>query len=444
MTNPSPHRILIVGGGAGGLELATRLGDTLGKKQRADITLVDKSSTHLWKPLLHEVAAGSMDIHAHQLDYLAQAHWHHFNFRLGALQSLDRAKKTITISGSHDEDGEEILPARTLAYDTLIIGIGSVSNSFNIQGVTEHAISLDTPEEAERFHRKLVAACVRANANASAGQSPEVNVVVIGAGATGVELAAELRNTTGLLAGYGLSHLNPARDVKLTIVEAANRILPPLSEKVSIATHGLLNELSINVLVNEKVTEVTKDCVRTASGKNIPAQLIVWAAGIKAPDILAQLGGLEVNRANQLVVKPTLQTTQDENIFAFGDCAACEWPEKSTPERTALIPPRAQAAHQQASHIVKQILAQMNGQTLKPFRYNDYGSLVSLSDYSAVGSLMARFVSGSLFLEGFVARMMYASLYKMHLIALHGYVKTAFDTLAHFIKRRTEPRVKLH
>ncbi|HLQ02825.1 MAG TPA: FAD-dependent oxidoreductase, partial [Burkholderiales bacterium] len=124
------HQVIIVGGGAGGLELATRLGDRFGRGGRADVTLVDKNETHLWKPLLHEVAAGSMDIHAHQLDYIAQARWHHFSFRCGALEGLDRARHEITVAPTVDEGGEEVIPRRTLRYDTLVIAIGSVANTF--------------------------------------------------------------------------------------------------------------------------------------------------------------------------------------------------------------------------------------------------------------------------------------------------------------------------
>ncbi|MDP3603901.1 MAG: FAD-dependent oxidoreductase, partial [Bosea sp. (in: a-proteobacteria)] len=101
----TPHRIVIVGGGAGGLELATRLGDSLGRRGQAQITLIDRSRTHLWKPLLHEVAAGSMDVDQHMLDYLAQARWHHFRFQLGAMRGLDRERRMVRIAPTHDEDG---------------------------------------------------------------------------------------------------------------------------------------------------------------------------------------------------------------------------------------------------------------------------------------------------------------------------------------------------
>jgi len=112
------HQILIVGGGAGGLELATRLGDRLGRKRRAGVTLVDRNRTHVWKPLLHEVAAGSMDVHLHQLDYLAQARWHRFTFALGALEGLDRARREITIGAIRDDRGEQVIPPRRRIIST--------------------------------------------------------------------------------------------------------------------------------------------------------------------------------------------------------------------------------------------------------------------------------------------------------------------------------------
>src|SRR5690242_7509927 len=139
-----PHHVVIVGGGAGGLELATRAGDRFGRTGRASVTLVDKNETHLWKPLLHEVAAGSMDVHAHQLDYLAQARWHRFNFCCGALEKLDRRRREITVAPTLDERGDEVIPRRTLPYDTLVIAIGSVANTFGVPGVAEHAYALES------------------------------------------------------------------------------------------------------------------------------------------------------------------------------------------------------------------------------------------------------------------------------------------------------------
>ncbi len=432
----------MIGGGAGGLPLATRLGERLGRRGRADITLVDQNATHLWKPLLHEVAAGRMDADAHDLDYLAIAHWHHFRFKQGSVTGLDRARREIALSEVRDDDGAIMLPPRVVPYDTLIICVGSVSNDFGVPGVADNAAVLDSLRDGERFHRRLLSACVRADANASAGHPTGVSIVIIGAGATGVELAAEIRHTTAAHAAYGLEHLDARRDIRLTLVEAAPRILPLLSEHVAEAATQLLRRLDVNVRTHERVTEVTADGVITTAGEFFPGDLVVWAAGIKAPDWLASLDGLEVNRGNQLVVTSTLQTTRDPDIFAFGDCAEAPWP--GAPHTGAMVPPRAQAAYQQAKLLYKTVRARIEGKPLPIFHFRDIGSLVSLGELSAVGNLMGRLIGGSLLIQGMIARWMYVSLYKMHQVSIHGLLRVVFDTLGRGLRGGVEPRVKLH
>lgn len=437
----NPHRIVIVGGGAGGLPLATALGERYGRGKDVQVTLVDRNSTHVWKPLLHEVAAGRMDADDHALDYLALAYWHRFRFKQGALRGLDRARREIELDAVTGPDGEEVLPPRKLPYDTLVLCLGSVSNDFGVPGAAIHPVSLDTLDDAERFHRRLLAACVRADGRAAQGEPAHVNVVIVGAGATGVELAAEIRQTTRAHAAYGLDHLDPWKDVRISLLEAYSRILPPLSDKVADAATQLLAKLDIDVHTNCKVTQIDADGVSTASGRHFPADLSVWAAGIMAPEVQRHLDGLEVNKANQLVVGETLLTTRDENIFAFGDCAAAPWVGHA---KHAMLPPRAQVAHQQATMLVKSIKARLAGKPLPSFRFRDFGSLVSLGELSAVGNLMGRLVGGSLIIQGLIARLMYTSLYKMHQVSLHGLLRVVFDTIGRFLRERLEPRVKLH
>ena len=436
----SLHHIVIVGGGAGGLELATRLGDSLGKSKKAMITLIDSTKTHVWKPLLHEIAAGSMNPDKHQLEYLAQAHWHHFRSRLGRMDGINREKKEIYIAPHYDEDNVEVIARRTFNYDTLVIAIGSTTNDFGIKGALEYSIALDTQSQAEKFHRRLHNALLRAHTQAEPLRIGQLDVVIVGAGATGVELAAELYKTTRELTAYGLDEIDADRDIKISIIEASDRVLPALPSKLSLAVDGELKKLNVNVLTSERVTEVSDKGVYTHSGRFIPSELVVWAAGIKAPDFLTQLDGLETNRINQLVVKQTLQTTVDENIFAFGDCAACPWL-----GHDGSVPPRAQAAHQQASLLFKSMKKRVNNRANLPdYHYRDYGSLINLSRYSTVGSLMGSLSGGSMYIEGLFARMMYQSLYKMHLMTLHGVLEVALQTLARLITRRTEAQVKLH
>ena len=433
-----PHRIVIVGGGAGGLELATRAGDRFGRRGRASVTLVDKNETHLWKPLLHEIAAGSMDIHAHQLDYLAQARWHHFTFCYGALESVDRARREIAVAAIVDERGVEVIPRRTLGYDTLVIAIGSVANTFGVPGVEAHAYALESAAEADRFHRRLINACIQANYRP--GDAPaQLRVVIVGAGATGVELAAELHNTTRVLAAYGLQNIDPERFLHITLLNADPRILPMLPERIAKAVTAALEDLGVCIRCSEQAVEILASEVKTKSGKSYPADLAVWAAGIKGADLLRNLDGLETNHINQLAVQPTLQTTRDPDIFALGDFSAFPREGKARP-----VPPAAQAAHQQASHLLGTLERRMLGRPLAPFRYRDFGSLVSLGEYSTIGSLMG-FLSGRSYrVEGWFARLMYLSLYKMHLYALHGPIGVVLDPLARFLKRGTEPSVKLH
>ena len=440
MTDNKLHQIVIVGGGAGGLELATRLGDSLGKKQKAQITLVDSTRTHVWKPLLHEIAAGSMNPDKHELEYLAQAHWHHFNFRLGRMDGLNRAKQEVTITPFYDEDGHEVIPRRSFQYDTLVIAIGSTTNDFGIKGALEHSIALDTQDQAEKFHRKLHNALVKAQTQVEPLKNGQLEVVIVGAGATGVELAAELHNTTRELAAYGLDKIDAERDVKISIIEASERVLPALPFKLSHSVELELKKLNVNVFTGERVTEVSDKGVTTHSGRFIPSALVVWAAGIKAPDFLRELDGLEVNKINQIVVKHTLQSAVDANIFAMGDCAACPWI-----GHTGNVPPRAQAAHQQASMLFKTMKRRVAGRADLPvYVYRDYGSLVNLGRYSTVGSLMGAISGGSMYIEGLFARFMYRSLYQMHLMSLHGMFSVFLHGLARLLSRRTEAKVKLH
>jgi len=433
------HRIVVVGGGAGGLELATRLGNKLGKRGKAHVTLVDRHRTHVWKPLLHEIAAGSMDEDMHALDYLAQAYWHGFVYRAGEMTGLDRARRVVLVAPFIDDEGQQVTPSQAIGYDTLVIAIGSQTNDFGTPGVREHAIALDTAGGAARFHRRLVNACIRANTQQTPLAPEQLHVAIIGAGATGTELAAELHKTTRQLVAFGLDRINPDMDIKIDLIEAAPRILPALPERLSQAAVGLLEGLGVRIHCGTAVAEVLPKGVRLASGLAIPAELVVWSAGVKAPDVLAGIGGLETNGANQLVVRPTLQSTRDDAIFALGDCAACPWRGHDRP-----VPPRAQAAHQQATHLARQLRRRLRGEPLQDWHYRDFGSLVSLGDYSTVGNLMGKLVGGNLFIEGLFAGLMYKSLYKMHQLALHGLTKVALDTLARLITRRTEPHVKLH
>ncbi|MFL6672225.1 MAG: NAD(P)/FAD-dependent oxidoreductase [Massilia sp.] len=429
--------IVIVGGGAGGLELACKLGRKLGPSK---VMLVDSRLYHIWKPSLHEVAAGTLDIHQEGLSYQMLGHDNGFSFVYGPLTALDTAAKRLTVGPINaPSDGEEVLPERRIGYASLVIAVGSTSNYFGVPGAREFTISLNATEDAERFRLKLLRLLASAEQHAEEGEDAGLDVVIIGGGATGVELAAELREASGAYAVYGFNHLQVRRDVHITLLEGAPRILAPLPERVSDAALRLLNKRAIRVVTDCRVTAIDKDKVHDAKGNSYRASLCVWAAGIRAPEFLGSLG-LPTNRGGQIEVDDRLRVKGVPDVYALGDCAAC------IDANGKLVPPRAQAAHQQADYLRKHFvrLAAGKAPAQKGYAYRDYGSLVSIGHRTTVGSLMGALRGFSWFVEGFVARIMYLSLHLMHHQAILGSVRTGTLAVARFLIRRTTPLVKLH
>ena len=428
-------RIVIVGGGAGGLELATRLGNRLGKKNKAEIILVDAALTHIWKPLLHEVASGTLNSHEDELNYFAHANKNNFEFFLGKMINIDRTHKTIQLEELSSHHGEKIAPSRSLSYDILVVAVGSTSNDFNTEGAKENCVRLDSRAQADYLQKEFLNLYLQAQANSLIeNDKPSLlNIAIIGAGATGVELAAELHFAAHQFCRYGLDSIEPD-NVQITLIEATDRILPALNPKISNLAETELLNMGIYVRTKSRVKKIDETNIYFDDGSQLSADLKVWSAGIKAPDFLNNIAGLETNRINQLIVKPTLQTTLDESIFAMGDCASFTPHGQDRP-----LAPRAQVANQQAIFLEKALYAYVMGQPLPEFVFKDKGSLVSLSDRNSVGHVM-----GNINIEGFLARVMYMSLYRFHQIALHGLFKTSILMLKDILSKSSRPQLKMH
>ena len=431
--------IVVVGGGAGGLELVAKLGAAFDRR-KFEIILVDLNQTHIWKPLLHEVAAGALDANMDEVGYRSHAFRWGYRYFDGALEAIDRVAGEIVIAPIADDNGAEIVARHRIRYDYLVLAVGSVSNDFGTPGVREHCIFLDDRTQADRFRQRLLNHCLRVSRAMSIDPSVQayVNIAIIGGGATGVELAAELYNAAAALRYYGLEVFDESR-LKVTLIEAGPRILPALPEKLADAARKELEALGVRVLTGMPVVGVTATGVETRDGEFIAADLRVWAAGVKGPDFLKNIAGLETTRNDQIVVKPTLQSTRDDRIFALGDCCFCLLEPGGRP-----IPPRAQAAHQMATTVFHNLKRQIAGRPLIPFVYRDHGSLISLSQFSTVGSLMGNLVGGRLAIEGRLARIVYLSLYRMHLIAIHGWLKGVIMILVGHVNQVIRPKLKLH
>ncbi|TCM35202.1 NADH dehydrogenase [Novosphingobium sp. ST904] len=430
---------MIVGGGAAGLELAAKLGARYGRK-RHDIILVDRNRTHIWKPLLHEVATGSLDANLDEVGYRSHCHRWGYRYFYGTLSGIDRTNRRVHLAAVQDEKGREVLAPHSIRYDYLVLAFGSVTNDFGTPGVAENCTFLDSRAQADRFRDKLLDQCLRVSRAMTADPASDarVKVAIVGGGATGVELAAELFNAADALGYYGLEVFDRGR-LDVTLVEAGPRILPQLPDRLAGAAHQELETLGVRVLVDTPIVESTAEGMVTRSGERIDADLQVWAAGVKAQPIAEGLGGLELARSGQIVVRPTLQSATDDRIFAIGDCASCILPGRDRP-----IPPRAQAAHQMADAAFANLKRAMEGKPLVDFVYKDHGSLVSLSRFSTVGTLMGNLVGGRMAVEGRLARFIYLSLYRMHLLAIHGWIKGSALIAVSHVNRIVRPRLKLH
>lgn len=431
-------QIVVVGGGAGGLELVRKLGARYGRR-RHDIILVDRNRTHIWKPLLHEVAAGSLDANLDEVGYGGHAVRWGYRFFNGSIESIDRAARTIATAPSIDERGEEIIGRHTIRYDYLVLAIGGISNDFGIPGVREHAMFLEDRPQADRFRQKLLNACLRTNhAHQTGDAAARVRVSIVGGGATGVELAAELYNAAKALRHYGLEVFDESK-LEVSLIEAGPRILPALDETLAANAKAELEKLGVAVLDDTQVVRLEDRTVCTATGRTLKADLIVWAAGIKGADEIKTMSDLELTGSNQIVVRPTLQSATDHRIYALGDCASCLLPGRERP-----IPPRAQSAHQMANLVFANLVRAQLERPLRDFVYQDHGSLVSLSRFSTIGSLMGNLVGGRMFVQGWIARSVYVSLYRMHLIAIHGWLRGATLIVIGHVNKVVRPRLKLH
>ncbi len=427
------ERIIVIGGGAGGLELAVKLGRKLRRQKDVEVMLIDKNPTHIWKPLFHEVATGSMNSYHDEASYLMLARKHKFNFILGRVVDIDTGEQCVRLEALQDDEGQEMVAAREFSYDTLIVAVGALSNDFGIQGVREFSRQLDSREQAEKFHKNFTTQLQRTNL---ASTSAVLSVAIVGGGATGVELAADMHNVVARLREYGFEHFSKER-LSVSIVEAAPGLLPRLPERIGVSVKRELERIGVKVYVGTRVAKVEKDAVVTSEDERINADISVWAAGVRAPEWLSECG-LPTDRLGRIEVNEDLSVVGMPGIFAIGDCCACK--DQDGQE----IPPRAQAAHQMASTAARNVLAARKGRSSRSFKYRDFGSLVSLSKYTTVGNLMGNLVRGTIFVEGWVARMAYLSLYRMHQAAVHGRFSTLLIMLGDRIYKATRASVKLH
>jgi NADH dehydrogenase len=424
------HRIVVVGGGIAGIVTATHLSRKLRRSGSAEVLLIDRNRAHVWKPMLHSFAAGTANYTNENISFISHAKLNGFKYWPGELQGLDRSGKAVDLGPVPLPDLEETLAGRTIPYDTLILAVGSRADDFDTAGVTDNCQFIDDIREAQAFSELFRSRVYQAVATRS-----DVRVVVVGGGATGVELSAQLSQHVETLSSYFTSGV-PTR-LRLTLIETGPRVLAPFPERISQAVEAKLRQLGIDVRTSTKVIGADTQGVILDGGQRVDAGLIVWAAGVKAPDVVSKLG-LEVNRKGQIVVKPTLQSETDENVFALGDCSTLSGANGKP------LPTTAQVARQQAVFLARSLGGHLkHHKPLAEFHFRDMGSLVSLGEYAAYGTLGSYGFFHGGFLRGRVAHLAHAALYRMHQMDLYGPVRGGLMLLGDDLTRVIRPRILL-
>jgi NADH dehydrogenase len=408
-----PKSIVVVGGGTAGLQLASRLGNRLGKPGLANIVLVDRNSTHLWKPLLHEVATGRVESVTHDTVFALQGKRNHFRFVQGELVAVDRTQRTITLA--LPEAGEvQGMHRTTIAYDELVLAIGGVTQYFGVPGAQQYALTLDTVSSAEQVRQRVASALRRKVFAQPREDGAPVRLAIVGAGATGVQLAAHLRRRIATVLDRHGAWLDPVTGVDISLIEGSPRILSGMDARIAEGVQAELAAMKIRVVTQARVTRVHESGLVIAGQALLPTDVVVWTAGVAAPAVLATLG-LPVNPNGRIRVRETLQSVTDDRIFAIGDCASCRLQDLETD-----LPPRAQVAHQQALYLAGAIVNRMRGQAVTGFSYRDYGSVVSLAGSKAIGRLEVRGGRGWN-VAGKFGALVHLAVYRRHIVALHGW-----------------------
>lgn len=417
-------RVVVVGGGAGGLELAIQLAGRDG----VQVFLVDQAETHIWKPRLHEMAAGARRRMVDEMEYAGLAERWGFVFAQGRLHDIEPQARRIELAAMDDARGTCVVGARELAYDVLVLAIGGVTPDLGVEGVTKHAFMLDRAEDAEALFSRVSLAALAARTH---GDGKATDAVIVGTGLTGVELAAYL-STDAQPAAVAPREARPALHV--TLVEAVDEFMPSMNESERRAVRRRLEAVGVIIHTGCQISRVATDHVETADGRRFDSQLTVWATGRVGPPVAESIAALTTNDKRQWQARDTLQSFASHDIFALGDCAEVDGSQ---------APPTAQAASEQASHLATEIPRYCAGQTPRAFVYEHKGTLMSLGAAGAVGRLRSS-LGRDIRISGRLAAAAYRGLERQHEMVVLGTARGSGRLLAELFKPNRGPRIKLH
>ncbi len=358
------HRVVVVGGGFGGLGVVRGL-----KRADVEVTLIDRTNHHLFQPLLYQVATALLpagDIAPAFRAILRKQR--NARVLLGEVTGFDPADRQVHVDLP---DGK----SRTIGYDTLVVAAGARDSYFGHDDWAQAAPPMKTLEQAVDLRSKLL----RAFETAVAADAPKqwLSFAVIGAGPTGVELAGQLADLARRALKGQFREIDP-RDIRITLLDAAPHVLPPFSAPLREHARMKLERLGVTVLVGAPVEAVDAEGVTTKDGDRIEARTIIWAAGVQASPLarkLAEATGAEVDRKGRIVVNP-VDCSVARDIYAIGDMVNLDD-----------LPGIAEPAIQEGHHVARVIKARLQGRESKPFKYLDLGTMATISPGDAVADI---------------------------------------------------------
>jgi NADH dehydrogenase len=410
-------QVVIVGAGFGGLAVARAL-----HRLPVDVTLVDRRNFTTFQPLLYQVATAGLndaDV-AHPIRGLFHRQ-HNLHVRQGEVVAVDETRKVVRFA---DE--------REVPYDHLVLAIGAVATWFGVEGAEEHGLPLYTLPDAVALRNHIIERFEAADADPGLVDQGELTFVVVGGGPTGVETAGALAELFAVVFRRDYPTL-PVSRARVVLVEARDELLTPFSSASQRAALETLRGRQVEVRLGEAVDEVTPDHVRFASGEVLPTRTVIWAAGVRANPLAADLG-LPTVRSGRIQVAPDLSVPGHPGVWAIGDVAAANGPRGGGP-----LPQLAPVAMQAGAHVANQIGRILEARPTQPFRFHDKGTMATIGRKSAVAELPP-----GIHLRGAIAWIAWLGLHLLYLAGLRNRLSVLLNWFWGYLTWDRGPRIILH
>ena len=424
MSNDYRPKIVIIGGGFGGMMAAKQLA-----KHEVDVTLIDKNNYHVFVPMLYQVAAAEIDSHDIVYPLREIFHtWDHVSFKLGSVTDIDIENKFVKTAN------------KEYPYDYLIVAAGSTSNFFGIPGAIEHSYPLKNMEQSIVLRNHIICAYEQADQTTDEETRKRLlTFVIVGGGATGVEFAGAL---TELFRGplrTDFPNIDYEKDVKVVLVDALESSVPFMPTRLQNYTNEKLQKMGVELHFKKMVTEISPTRVCFKDGSQIDTETVVWTAGVQG-NILAKNWNLPVGRGGRIAVNEFLQLPDHSEIYIVGDLAAVTDFKTEKP-----IPMVATAAIQEGVHAARNIVRDAEKKKKKPFVYNDKGQMVVIGRNRGIALIKGKMFSGFIawilwmlvhiyYLIGFKKKLLVLISWAWDYIAFQRLGRTIFPS----IKKETE------